>query len=120
MTMELFTILNTRSTPAEGLSRRRIWVRPGTPIILGAGLVMWLYVDRIEAPEGARYAPRVVIDGSGTLFCAYLDETSSVDLEGWAGMQLIPRALQCAPASRQPFRLLMEFVAMRQSIRWAI
>lgn len=95
--------------------RRRLWVEIGVGLVVGSRLVAHVHVDR----QGDELVPAI------RLQAPQFDETFIVpaacylDMTAWSGMLAIPRALECDPPWR-PRRVLMEFVAVRDDVRWAV
>lgn len=106
-------VLNAGMTE-RGFGRRRVWVEPGRPVIIGPRLVLDMQIDRLEET----LMPRARVRGPGAQFDAPLPAACWLDLSAWAGMMAVPRAMEINGAGRCS-RLLMEFVAVREGVRFA-
>ena len=107
---EIYQLLNTGMH--GGLYKRcRQWLMPGQAILIGRRLTLTVEVDRDEDA----FIPRAVIQGPNVHFEAAMPPAHYLELSSWAGMMLLPRALELSESGR-PSRVYLEFVALRDGV----
>ncbi len=108
--MAVIRLLNAFNTgDHQGHLRRRLWVNAGYPMVIGPQLLMRIDVDTIDG----RQQPQAVIEGPRVRHTLPITSGTSLNLEAWAGLHVIPRA------SVNNRRFFLEFVATRRGVRFA-
>lgn len=102
----------------KGFGRRRVWVDLGRPLIIGPKLTATLFVDRINGQRLTVRMPRLAVRGPGAVFDADIPPECWVDLDRWAGLMGCVRAVELS-STGLPLRYLVEFVAVRQGVKFA-
>jgi len=113
----VYQIIAPRSG-SKGFGRRRVWVEPGRPLLIGPKLTATLFVDRIDGQLTTVRMPRLSVRGPGAAFDSDLPPECWVDLDKWAGLMGCVRAVHLS-ADGRPLRYLFEFVAVRSGVRFA-
>lgn len=117
MVVQLLNLGLDWAAPGE---RRRVWLQPGVPLLIGARLAMTLHCVREVGREEERELV-VRVQGPGVQFEAPVPASCWVDLASLAGLQMIPRAMEMGGrAPGYPTRLLLEFVRTRRGVQWAV
>lgn len=111
----VYRILN-RPRFARAPDTRRVWLRPGEPILIGPRLTLTFYLDR--AYLGLVQQPRLVFQGGARVVMATPQAGDWVNVEAWAGLHVVPIALEQDMTGRVR-RLRVQFIRTRADVRWA-
>ena len=109
----IIRLLNTADA-AGARERRRMWLDLGQGVVIGPGLVMTLEQERRETDRRLV----VALQSRHAQVQHPLGFGEAVDVSGWAGLLVIPRAAEMRPAGRFG-QVLVEFVAVRDGVRFA-
>lgn len=100
---------------AKPSERRRLWLEPGMPVIIGPGQLLTFVINQQD--EEAEPAVRIQVPGQ--VFESAVPAGYELDVSAWSALWVIPRAIELTDRG-EPRRLLVEFVRTHQDIVWAV